>query len=169
MVMQMNEQEKLFLAAGEIHFYSALLLKFFNEALESRLRQQGAEISALQHGILSMLMYENLTISVISQRLGMDPSTLVRSVDRLERQGLVVRGRDPKDRRRNPISITEKGRELISAVPPITYEDLPFQALQTLGIDSTLQLRDLLRDLMNEFPEGRMIVSLISGYSPGQE
>jgi DNA-binding MarR family transcriptional regulator len=116
-----------------------------------------------------MLMFENLTISVISQRLGMDPSTLVRSVDRLERQGLVVRGRDPKDRRRNPISITEKGRELIYAVPPITSEDLPFQALQTLGIDSTLQLRDLLRDLMNEFPEGKMIVELISGYSSGQE
>jgi DNA-binding MarR family transcriptional regulator len=165
----MDEQEKLYQAAGEINFYSALLLKFFNEALESRLRQHGADIKALQHGILNMLMFENLTISVISQRLGMDPSTLVRSVDRLERQGLVVRGRDPKDRRRNPISITTKGRDLINAVPNIAYDDLPFKVLQTLGVDATLQLRDLLRDLMNEFPEGKMIVALISGSSPGHE
>ena len=167
--MQMHEQEEMYLAAGEIQFYSALLLKFFNEALERRLWQQEEKISALQHGILRMPMFENLTISVISRRLVMDPSTLVRSVDRLERQGLVVRGRDPRDRRQNPLSITEKGRELISAVPPITHDDLPYQALQALGFASTLQLRDLLRDLMNEFPEAKMIIELISGYSPGQE
>lgn len=162
----MNDQEKLFRAAGEIQFFSALLLKFFNQALDNRLRQHGADITALQHAILGMLMFETITISMISQRLGMDPSTLVRSVDGLERKGLVVRGRDSKDRRRNPISITEQGRELLSAVPAISPDDQPFKTLQSLGSEKTFQLRDRLRDVMNQFPEGRMIIDLISGSPP---
>ena len=168
-MMHGTEEEKLYKAAGEIQFYSALLLKFFNEALEIRLRNHGADVTALQHGILNMLMFGDVTISEISRRLGLDPSTLVRSVDRLQRQGLVVRGHDPGDRRRRPISITEEGRDLMKAVPPLAYEDQPLRVLEALGIDSTLQLRDLLRDVMNEFPEGKMIVELISGYAPGQE
>ena len=167
--MSMSDQEKLYLAAGEIQFYAALLLKFFNESLERRLREHGAEISALQHAILNMLVYGDITISEISRRLGMEPSTLVRSVDRLERQNLVMRGHDPADRRRRPISITVKGRELMSAVPPLAYEDMPLQVLHTLGIESTLQLRDLLREVMNAFPEGKMIVEMVTAYSAEQK
>jgi DNA-binding MarR family transcriptional regulator len=168
-MMDMSEEQKVYQAAGEIQFYSALLLKFFNEAVESRLRRHGADITALQYGILNMLMFGDVTISEISQRLGMSPSTLVRSVDKLERQHLAVRGRDPSDRRRHPISITAEGRDLMGAVPPITPEDLPFQVLQTIGVESTLQLRDLLRAVMNEFPEGKMVVELIAAYTPAQE
>lgn len=156
-------QERLFEAAIEIQVYAVLLLKFFNDALEIRLRQHGSGINSFQYGILRMLMMEKLTISIISQRYGMDPSTLVRAVDALERKELVKRGSDPKDRRRNPISITEKGRELFLAVPVVSFDDLPFQALQSLGLDSAGQLRDLLRELLKKFPEGKMIVELMSG------
>ena len=110
-----------------------------------------------------MLQYENLTISQISQRLGIDPSTLVRSVDSLERKGLAQRGRDPKDRRRNPISITDEGRELMTAVPVIAVTDPPFQALLSQKIESAVQLRDLLREFIAEFPEGKLVTGLMSG------
>ena len=149
--------------AIEIQLYAALLLKFFNQALEERLRDCGERISSLQYGILRMLQFETLTISEISQRMGLDPSTLVRSVDALERKGLAQRGSDPRDRRRNPISITEKGMELVTAVPVIAGEDLTFQALQSFGVESTTQLRDLLRGLIKEFPEGKMVTEMMSG------
>jgi DNA-binding MarR family transcriptional regulator len=149
--------------AIEIQLYAALLLKFYNQALEERLRDHGERVSSLQHGILRMLHFETLTISEISQRLGLDPSTLVRAVDSLERRGLAQRGSDPHDRRRHPITSTEKGIELVTAVPVISHQDRLFQALHSRGLESTTQLRDLLRELIEEFPEGKMVAATMSG------
>ena len=156
-------QDRLIPAAMEIQLYAALLLKFFNQALEERLRECGERISSLQYGIVRMVQLEALTISEISQRMGLDPSTLVRAVDALERKGLARRGSDPRDRRRNPITITGKGMELVTKVPVIAGEDLTFQALQSFGVESATQLRDLLRELIQEFPEGKMVADLVSG------
>ena len=156
-------EENLYPVAVEIQIYAALLLKFFNQSLEKRIRAYGEKISSLQHGILQMLQFESLTISEISQRFGLDPSTLVRSVDSLERKGLVLRGNDPHDRRRNPISITEKGGSLMTAVPMIAIEDNTYKALQTYGTESATQLRNLLRELVKEFPEGKLVAGLLSG------
>jgi len=156
-------QDRLIPAAMEIQLYAALLLKFFSQVLEERLRECGVRISSLQYGILRMLQFETLTISEISQRMGLDPSTLVRAVDALERKGLAQRGSDPRDRRRNPITITDKGRELVTAVPVIAGEDLTFQALQSFGVESATQLRDLLRELIKEFPEGKTVAEMMSG------
>lgn len=163
----MGEYE-LYPMAIEIQLYAALLLKFFNQALDERLRGYGEKISSLQHGILRMLQFETLTISEISQRMGLDPSTLVRAMDSLERKDLARRGSDPHDRRRNPITITEQGIELITSVPVISGQDPTFQALQSLGAESSAQLRDLLRELIKEFPEGKMVVGLISGQMEDQ-
>lgn len=149
--------------AIEIQLYAALLLKFFNQALEERLRGCGERISSLQYSILRMLQFETLTISEISRRMGFDPSTLVRAVDTLEGKGLARRGSDPHDRRRNPITITDKGLDLVIAIPMITAEDPTIQALQSFGVESTTQLRDLLRGLMQEFPEGKVVAGLMPG------
>jgi DNA-binding MarR family transcriptional regulator len=148
--------------AIEIHIYAALLLKFFNQALEERLRGYDTKISALQHSILRMLQYDTLTISEISRRMGLDPSTLVRAVDALERKDLARRGTDPHDRRRNPITITPNGLELVSAVPSIDPADPTFLALQSLGAESSTHLRDLLRRLILEFPEGKLVADLMA-------
>ena len=80
---------------NEIHTYASLLFKYFNVGVEERLREFGVKISGLQYGLLRMLMAGNLTISELSQRLGMGASTLVRSIDSLEQKGMVERGSDP--------------------------------------------------------------------------
>jgi DNA-binding MarR family transcriptional regulator len=151
--------------AIEIQIYSGLFLKYFNQALEERLNDYGENISGLQHGILRMLKHESLTISDISRRLSLDPSTVVRAVDSLERKLLAQRGIDPNDRRRNPLSITDKGNNLVKEVPVISTEDAPFQALNALGVDSVHQLRDLLREVIGMLPEGKLVISLME-YEP---
>ncbi len=150
---------------NEIHIFASLLLKFFNDAVETRLQGYGVKLSGLQYGLLGMLSHETLTVSVLSQRMGIDPSSMVRMIDSLEGKGLVERGVDPKDRRRNPILITEKGRELLAAVPEISENDRIFKALQSLGVEKAGYLRDALREVIQQFPDGRMVSALFSGIS----
>jgi MarR family transcriptional regulator for hemolysin len=100
--------------------------------------------------------------------MGLDPSALVRIIDLLEKKGLVSRGIDPNDRRRNPIQITQKGRELLAAIPVISEKDQIFQALESIGAKSALQLRDLLLQVIRQFPEGRLVSGLMSG-KPGKD
>lgn len=148
--------------AMQIQVFAALFLKFHNQALEARLDALGYRFSALQYGLLRMLQFETLTISELSQRMGLDPSTLVRSIDALERKGLVQRGQDPQDRRRNPIHITPEGQNLLAAVPLFAPDDPLYQALQMLGLEDTRQLRDLLQALISQIPEGRMVAGLVN-------
>jgi DNA-binding MarR family transcriptional regulator len=53
---------------------------------------------------------EPCTISGIASRLGIDPTTVVRTVDSLEKRGLVGRRRDRQDRRQVFVEFTDAGR-----------------------------------------------------------
>src|SRR6266567_1434414 len=53
---------------------------------------------------------EPCTISSIARRLGIDPATVVRTVDSLEKRGLVERRRDKQDRRQVFVEFTDAGR-----------------------------------------------------------
>jgi DNA-binding MarR family transcriptional regulator len=73
---------------------------------------------------------------------------------------LAERGSDPRDRRRNPVHITDKGTSLDGRCahhyPPGPY----LAGFGGNGEETAVQLRDLLRQLMQQFPEGRMVVAL---------
>ncbi|HZU69863.1 MAG TPA: MarR family winged helix-turn-helix transcriptional regulator [Ktedonobacteraceae bacterium] len=53
---------------------------------------------------------EPCTIGSIAGKLGIDPATVVRTVDSLEKRGLVERRRDKQDRRQVFVVFTETGR-----------------------------------------------------------
>jgi len=159
-------RNNLIALSNEIRIFSALLLKFFNQGLEERLKANGESINSMQYGILQMVRSETLTISILSQRTGMDPSSLVRSIDTLERKGLIKRGSDPKDRRRNPLHITEKGSDLLNQVPAISETDLSFQAIQSIGSDSANEVREQLASLIRQFPEGKMVTNMMDQLPP---
>ncbi len=58
---------------------------------------------------------DHLSQQMLSVRLGLDPTIIVALVDELEARGLVVRERDPEDRRRHRLRITAKGRKVHEA------------------------------------------------------
>jgi DNA-binding MarR family transcriptional regulator len=63
--------------------------------------------------VLSALaMTPNLTQGELAKALGLDKTTLMSQLDRLERMGLVVRRSDPRDRRARIPEITEAGNAL---------------------------------------------------------
>lgn len=53
---------------------------------------------------------ESLTISSIAAKMGLDPATVVRTIDSLEKRGIVERRRDKQDRRQVFVEFTETGR-----------------------------------------------------------
>ena len=67
--------------------------------------------------VLSALaMTPNLTQGELGKALGLDKTTLMSQLDRLERMGLVVRRSDPRDRRARIPEITEPGNTLRTKV-----------------------------------------------------
>jgi len=161
--------DQLIPLALEIRVFATLLLKFFGDSLDARLKASGAEVSSLQFGFMQILQNEAVTISILSQRFNMEPSTIMRSMDALQAAGYVERGVDPKDRRRNPLYLTDKGRQLMQAVPVIAPQDDALQALETMGMEQTEQLRDLLRDFISQSTDGKMIVMMMAAAAAAQK
>ena len=58
------------------------------------------------------------------------------------------RGRDPKDRRRTPLSVTAAGRGVLAQVPVVDEDDSIGRGLAALGIAGSRELLNLLRDLV---------------------
>lgn len=70
-------------------------------------------MSATQFLVLGLVeeagIDEPATIGWIANRLNLDPATVVRTVDSLEKRGLLTRRRDTKDRRQVFLELTEEG------------------------------------------------------------
>jgi len=64
-------------------------------------------------GVLLGLWYEDeIRVIHLARRAGLEPSTMTGLLDRMERDGLIVRKADPVDRRALLIQLTSEGRRL---------------------------------------------------------
>jgi DNA-binding MarR family transcriptional regulator len=83
---------------------------------------------------------EPYTISSLAAKLGLDPATVVRTIDSLEKRGLVERKRDKQDRRQVFIVFTESGRASLMEAHQhfITRIRAVFQAMSVEGRASLL-------------------------------
>lgn len=84
-----------------------------------------------------------LSLSSLSERIRAQNSTVTGIIDRMEREGLVVRERSTTDRRVVYIRLTSKGRELAKSIE-VEPMEIFRGVLSTLTKDDT---RDLLRIL----------------------
>jgi len=63
-----------------------------------------------------------LSAGELARSIAVSQATVTGIVDRLEVRSLVTRSRDPKDRRRVVIDLTEAGREAVASSPPPLHE-----------------------------------------------
>ena len=146
----------------EIRMLFTIVAKKAMHAVEQRLASADASVSGLQFGIMLALNFKEHTISDLSRHFLLDPSTLVPAIDALERKGYAKRGRDPNDRRRIPISLTERGAELLACVPLVDGDDPLFHSLNLMGDEQRHQLLMLMRELVGHMPDGENILERVS-------
>jgi DNA-binding MarR family transcriptional regulator len=141
--------------AVEIRILNSIVTKLTMRDMEQRINETLPGVSMLQFGLLRMLSREAMTLSEMSAKMMLTPSTLVPAVDKLEREELVVRGKDPNDRRRTPLQLTDKARAALVIIPPAHPHDAIVQAAHQLGETKTAQLHKLLRELLQHLMPDR--------------
>ncbi len=121
-----------------------------------RMRSATGE-QAERHGIalrdyivLSALhLTPNLTQVELAKTLGLDKTTLMSQLDRLEQRGLVVRRSDLRDRRARIPEITEEGQTVRARVAR-ACADVEAAALSSAGPDQQTLFRRMLVDIIGD-------------------
>jgi MarR family transcriptional regulator, lower aerobic nicotinate degradation pathway regulator len=106
---------------------------------------QGAPLVHWQ--LISAIAYEGLhSQAALATRVGMDPAGTSRSLDELERAGLVKRERDDEDRRRVSLALTTRGRRWYARVRDVVMGELS-PMFEPLSVTQARQLETLLSRL----------------------
>ena len=84
---------------------SRLLIKKANELLKPH-----GLTDAYTYFLMALYQQDGLTQSEMHKQIGIEQPTAVRTLDRMERDGLIIRTPSTTDRRAIEIRLTEKGR-----------------------------------------------------------
>ncbi|MFC9712546.1 MarR family winged helix-turn-helix transcriptional regulator [Paenibacillus sp. NPDC056933] len=117
-----------------------------NRFIIAEMAQQGIQDLATSHGDIIYALYNNsrMTMAEIAKKIGKDKSTVTALVDKLVRNGYVVKERDAIDSRVVHVALTAKGEEL----KPV-FEDISQRMLNSFYADVTeAEKKELLRILM---------------------
>jgi DNA-binding MarR family transcriptional regulator len=146
-------------AAVETWVLARRLVKSAKRDLAHRLEAHGVAVGALAYRVMRLLAGGTSTLAELSRTLGIGATALVPVIDGLEEKGFVNRGRDPKDRRRTPLSLTPAGTDVLALVPAVDEEDSLVQGLAALGPAKSRQLLELLGELVKEVSGDETAVS----------
>jgi MarR family transcriptional regulator, lower aerobic nicotinate degradation pathway regulator len=108
---------------------------------------EGTGLSAFHYAVLALLEEDpRETQAMIADALGYDRSHIVRLLDELEERRLVLRKRDPEDRRRHVVKLTPEGRSTLGRLRAITRK-LEDEFLAPLDAEQRETLHALLATL----------------------
>lgn len=93
--------------------------------------------------LLRLWRKDGQTQSELADEICVQPATITRMIDRLNRAGLVERRADIEDRRVSRVYLTETGRALQESVESI-WQDMEQQNFANLTLDEQVLLRRLL-------------------------
>lgn len=111
----------------------------------------GLDITPRSYCVLYKAMEGEMTQSQLAEAGGLDKSTMVLTVDELEKKELAERKASTRDRRARIISVTEKGRQVVAEATAIVTK-VNDEILDTLP----LELRQPLIGALTQLAEGRL-------------
>ena len=133
---------------GEIDRIVEAILYLYTEARRVT-KHQAREIGLTGPQVSTLKILEavgELSLTELSERMSARNSTVTGIVDRMERDGLVVRERSSSDRRVVIIRATDKGKRIAEGVP-LGAMEIFSTALSSLGVDDRKELRRILGQL----------------------
>ena len=110
---------------------------------------EGTGLSAFHFAVLALLEEDpRETQGMIADALGYDRSHIVRLLDELEERELVLRKRDPDDRRRHVVKLTADGRSMLGRLRAVVRR-LEDDFLSPLDAEQRETLQGLLATLVS--------------------
>lgn len=93
-------------------YWVTLIAKSMEHDFEERLKVHG--ITRAMFAILSAIFHDNKTTPAeLASFIGIDGAAITRHLDRIEKQGLILRERSVADRRSVNLKLTRKGSSLV--------------------------------------------------------
>ncbi|NIM91478.1 MAG: MarR family transcriptional regulator [Candidatus Aminicenantes bacterium] len=93
------------------------ILRNFERLTSIQLKSCCSRVSLAQcHVLLEIEELDEATTGQLAQRLGLDKSTLSRTIDSLVNMGLLERLPSPSDRRFTPVVLTKQGKAVCNAI-----------------------------------------------------
>ncbi len=92
--------------------------------------------------ILALNITDGLTQKELADKIYVDGSTLVPVIDKMEKNGLVERRADPKDRRMNRVFLTKKSESTVDSIILIVLQlrKMIFRGISTDQLNSTKKI-----------------------------
>ena len=113
-------------------------------------QMESLELTPRMWGALNVLAVEGaITQQALCQGVGIDPSSMVGTIDELEDKGLVERRRNPADRRAHALHLTPRGREVLAHGRKL-IKRVEDELLAPLEASEREQLRELLLRIVAE-------------------
>ena len=72
------------------------------------------DLTLSQALLLLYVPFDGITISDLSDKLGIDISTMTRNIQRIEKQGLIERRKNLSDKRSIKLNLSSRGKKIIS-------------------------------------------------------
>jgi DNA-binding MarR family transcriptional regulator len=88
--------------------------------------------------------------SALTERVNRSPSTITKTVQRMEKAGFVARCPDPHDERVSRVCLTEAGRDIRPAVEEV-WQRLDQQVFSGFSVQELAMLHDLLARICRNF------------------
>lgn len=123
----MNTEKKSYGEINDLNLKLVIALSRSTQSLQRRglktVKEEG--LTSSQFGVLEVLYHKgDLRICEIIEKTLSTGGNMTVVIDNLEKEDLIKRYSDPRDRRATLVSITEKGRKLIEDVFPKHVDDL---------------------------------------------
>ena len=125
-----------------VSFHLVKLCKQYYNHLNTRLSEFG--LYEGQHSmLLTLWMEDGLAQTELTRRLGVEPASVSKAVERMEAAGFVQRRPDPEDARANRIYLTDQAKALEEPVKQVLTE-VEDRVLTNMSLEEKLLLRRLL-------------------------
>ena len=107
---------------------------------------------AIGFALLSIDKENGTPSNYISNRMGMEPTSLTRTLKTLEEKGLIIRKKNPKDGRGVLIYLTPLGKEkrLLSKETVIKFNDTIKNNISEEKLNHFLEVAEVIKDLITE-------------------